>query len=1008
MAVDSYARQLAKAALGKEGGGSGGVTPEQLKAGLDRKVDKTNSANQIYGTSVSGEQTTFNKAEFASVDFVNDSLEPIEKNTNILSGNLDDDTNTYYPNKTDEDAFNAARNSISGTESTVGSMGFKLSESNFHYGCVGLLVLKPYIQQLGYTPATFVDVTTMTCERYGASQDFTVLGISYSAVEHNGSTVNYMTVLTQETPYLFSDDTYGYSKIVFKKNEREIGEFTIESFPNGTTEWYGCVTQWSKTPSLVIDDYIELHGDYYMPKGINIGAFYYVDVPSDVITTALTNEPTCIKIDANYDSGLRQNYIDWGDDGTLTTDIADQCLKANYTVGDNFLTLTLRKNKRAGQGLEQKPTFGTYSCIRFPDYPEIGNVVVGGGCNNVFGDTVKGLFDYGFASGYSNTSIGRYSVTAGTRNSAVYAGIALGNHNIVLGQSGFAAGATNLIGRGGSNGVTLGSENVINGKNGIAGGRANNVFDIYGIAFGYGNKVKGKSSSALGYTNTLNDDSEFAAGTGNTLSGENAVAIGRANQSYGKSNTCIGYGNIVNNGVCSTAIGNVNHVYANYALAAGNNNTVNADASTALGVNLTVKTAQGNVFGNVGHLLTGSNNVIEGGRNLIVSGQSCKALLHDSIVVGNNLKETSKAFGKAVFGNYNAESGASIMLGAGSSEATRKNAFEVYADGTVKTPNARKYKSDSTDNERLTTKQYVDGKVSTYTIELEEIFNGEESSYTSTSTFADIKSAYKAKKNIQVHITSTRNNVTYDSILPLMHAEVNDNSASIRFGYTSVFVDGDSISMRGIDYSYSNINGSIEESWADSSNIGDYLKLNGGEMSGSIDMATHSIVNVEKLHINGNASIYLGSTVESYDINRPRLTGVASDSAEAAFVKSGSQSEYIPVRVGLGTDDNSATPKSYVDTEIDSCVPNTRTINGKRLDNNITLSASDIGLSLDNWVFENNSFKNETNTGSIVLGNNDIGVVTLNYSGIQYGKTGQTAKTITWENLFAKLDKITE
>lgn len=295
-----------------------------------------------------------------------------------------------------------------------------------------------------------------------------------------------------------------------------------------------------------------------------------------------------------------------------------------------------------------------------------------------------------------------------------------------------------------------------------------------------------------------------------------------------------------------------------------------------------------------------------------------------------------------------------------------------------------------------------------YTIELEETFDGEESNYTSTSTFADIKSAYKAKKNIQVHITSTRSGVTYDSILPLMHAEVNDNSASIRFGYTSVFVDGDSISMRGIDYSYSNINGSIEESWADSSNIGDYLKLNGGEMSGTIDMATHSIINVEKLHINGNAPIYLGSTVESYDINRPRLTGVASDTAEAAFVKSGSQSEYIPVRVGLGTDDNSATPKSYVDTEIDNCVPNTRTINGKRLDNNITLSASDIGLSLDSWVFENNSFKNETNTGSIVMGTADSGMVALNYSGIQYSKTGQTAKFITWEKLFEKLDKIVE
>lgn len=101
------------------------------------------------------------------------------------------------------------------------------------------------------------------------------------------------------------------------------------------------------------------------------------------------------------------------------------------------------------------------------------------------------------------------------------------------------------------------------------------------------------------------------------------------------------------------------------------------------------------------------------------------------------------------------------------------------------------------------------------------------------------------------------------------------------------------------------------------------------------------------------------------------------------------------------------TTKEYVDSEINKCVPNTRTINGKALDNNITLSAADIGLNLDNWAFSSNSFKNESNDGNIVMGTTDSGMVTLNYSGIQYSKTGQTAKTITWENLFAKLDKIT-
>ena len=221
-----------------------------------------------------------------------------------------------------------------------------------------------------------------------------------------------------------------------------------------------------------------------------------------------------------------------------------------------------------------------------------------------------------------------------------------------------------------------------------------------------------------------------------------------------------------------------------------------------------------------------------------------------------------------------------------------------------------------------------------------------------------------------------------------MHAEVNDDSASIRFGYTSLFAEGESISTRSIDYSYSSINGSVTESWADSNSIGEYLKVSGGSMSGNIDMATHGIYNVERLHIDGAASIYLGATVESGDINKPRLTGVAGGSgAEAAFVLSGSTSSYIPVRVGLGEDGNSATPRSFVESRIDECVPNTRTINGKSLDNNITLSATDIGLNLGNWAFSNNSFKNESNDGTIVMGTADSGVVTLNYNGIQYNRT---------------------
>lgn len=582
----------------------------------------------------------------------------------------------------------------------AGSKGFKLTESNFHYGCYGLIILRKT-----YADNTLRTARKITCERYGSTQEFTTIS----------STPNGRAFFTNEVPYLYSEDLYSFTKITFKDSAGSVIK-TISASGNTTPDlidWYGCVTDWTTNPTIDdVLDYIITSDPIWMPQEDKIGAFYYVDIPNDVITENLTNEPTCIKIDANYDSGLRQNYVDWGDDGTLTTAIADSCLKANYKVGDNYLTLSLKKNKRAGQGLEQKPVFKDTSNIHFPDRPDIGNVTVGEGYNVVAGKENKALFDYGFSSGKNNASLGRYSITGGTRNTAAYAGIAFGNHNIVIGQSGFAAGATNLIERGGSNGIALGSENVVSGKNNIAGGRANNVSNLYSVAFGYGNKVKGKSSSALGYTNSLNDDNEFAAGTGNTLSGENAVAIGRANQSYGKSNTCIGYGNIVNKCICGTAIGNVNHVYANYAFTAGNNNTVNADASGVIGLNLNAKiSSESGVYDNVGHLLAGSNNTINGGRNLIMGGQSNTALLHDSIVIGNNLKETSKGFGKAIFGNYNAESGASIVLGAGSSNSTRKNVFEVFNDGAVKTPNARAYRTDGTDAKRLTTVEFVEGKI---------------------------------------------------------------------------------------------------------------------------------------------------------------------------------------------------------------------------------------------------------------------------------------------------------
>lgn len=889
-----------------------------------------------------------NNGDAANKKYVDDIAKSVMGDLDLLAVNLDDTTNTYYPNKEDKEAFNIARNNISGSNSIVGSKGFKITQDNFHNACLGLFVIKPAVQD---TLSDISLVKTMVCERYGSSQTLTVIDSNAYVDGAN----EYVTFLTQEPPYLYSEDAYSFSQITFK-NEAGDTIGTLQPPKDQAADliqWYGCVYQEGQLePSTSLSAYVELQGNYYMPKADNIGAFYYVDIPNDVITQNLVNEPTCIKIDANFDSGTRQSYKDWGDDGTLTTVIAEQCLKANYTVGNSYLTLFLKKNKREGQGLEQAPIFKTSSCIRFTDYPEIGNATVGLGFNNIFGDTDRGLFDFGFASGYGNTSIGRYSITGGTRNSAVYAGVALGNHNIVLGQSGFAAGATNFISRSGSNGIALGSENVLNGKNNVAGGRANNVGGLYSVALGYGNKVKGNNGIALGYNNNQSDDLEFAVGLGNTLTGEGSITLGRANQACGNYNVCIGRGNIANLSTFNIVIGQNNNSYGNHSLTVGIDNKNYMRASIVAGFGNRINNDNPLSSDGAGHLVGGNNNTLDTGRNNILSGQTCHIKLRDSLVVGNNLQDLSGGYGKAIFGNYNDDTSyASLVLGNGTKDpvtnvVTRRNAFEVHSDGRVITPTSPAYLDSHT--KRLTTKEYVDNKIATelaaakaayeevFTIDLYKQENG----YYSESKVDDIKAAYEEGKVLKVHeIDET------DEVLPLMYITVEDDKISARFGYSYVAAGGESVITVSLDYS------SEDEGWHKEISEGDYFRLNKNPSdnslvaAGNLNMGSYGISNIGELHVNGEASIFVGSTVKSEagTTNKPRLTGVVNEVA-AAFVQSDTQNTYIPLYIGNPTKPKHAVNKEHLDAIISEFIAEED--NGKTL-KLVSDTASDTVLKLD-------------------------------------------------------------
>lgn len=75
-------------------------------------------------------------------------------------------------------------------------------------------------------------------------------------------------------------------------------------------------------------------------------------------------------------------------------------------------------------------------------------------------------------------------------------------------------------------------------------------------------------------------------------------------------------------------------------------------------------------------------------------------------------------------------------------------------------------------------------------------------------------------------------------------------------------------------------------------------------MTGNINMGSNAITNVQKIHVDGQANLYLGSVVEKAGTNGVRLTGTTSN--EAAFVKPTSQNEYVPVLVGNPTAPNHA------------------------------------------------------------------------------------------------------
>lgn len=188
---------------------------------------------------------------------------------------------------------------------------------------------------------------------------------------------------------------------------------------------------------------------------------------------------------------------------------------------------------------------------------------------------------------------------------------------------------------------------------------------------------------------------------------------------------------------------------------------------------------------------------------------------------------------------------------------------------------------DPQDDNHASTKKYVDSRT------LEVVFTQHSTAGLITQTpIREITQAILDKRLVYALFEGNTYNVS--------------DSSAAEVSFTHV----DAVNKQVTTISYN----SLDSTWSKQTN--NYLPTSGGTMAGSINMGENAITNVQKIHVDGSAPLYIGPTVESSTTNAARLTGVAGGGA--AFVKANKQSEYATVSVGDPTQNSHAVNMGFL------------------------------------------------------------------------------------------------
>lgn len=144
-----------------------------------------------------------------------------------------------------------------------------------------------------------------------------------------------------------------------------------------------------------------------------------------------------------------------------------------------------------------------------------------------------------------------------------------------------------------------------------------------------------------------------------------------------------------------------------------------------------------------------------------------------------------------------------------------------------------------------------------------------------------------------------------------MNAQFIGDDAGLTFGYTQVTTDGQLVSTRAINYFHTA--SPVNDEWTDADQAAEYLRLNGGTMSGPISMAANSITDVQELSTADTHPLILGNVIRS-SADGVRITSTTNN--EAAVVAPNSQAEYRPINVGTPTAPNHAVNLAYLTQEM--------------------------------------------------------------------------------------------